>query len=1151
MKNKLLLFLTLVLLILILILSNTIFKNYFSNVYLNNGAGINTLYLSTTQASVPVTISFKTVSTLPFGWASIYKYPLFYLFDVNKITGDGDLTNATTVNNLFNISTGKYYNAFNKPSRTNLLKVRNITNNTINRIPLTINALPINPSQLYPNNIINFSIIETNTYDGSTVYYFRDIITSISPAANAGNTLSLNTQYSITINPIFPIYNEYMKSNNNYILGIALQNSTNTDYNIQPLIRAYSSFYYIPFKFSATTSVPALGNEGNYVNVPPAISGYPALSAPFISTWKTTTVNELVTLPTISYTNIGANYTNGILKSVNDLLYNCFIIDWGDGIKESYVEEIPGIYDKYHTDINKFLNSPPTHIYAFQGDHVITIIGQLYGFSFNRVPHSKDKLISIQKFGCLRFVDTNARNPTLAVFYRAYNFTGFGPDIDIPDLTLVTSLQSYFNSARLFDSNVNNWDVSNITDMAYMFHTEARFTVFNNGGVPLTWGQKTANVTNMNAMFNRAGLFNQDISDWNVSNVTDMNAMFQNTLNFDQDISSWNVSKVINMRYMFRYSNKFNKNINNWNVGQVTDFYMMFWGCNTLSSENRTLIKSGWETMYNVINIRNWYYSYINNESFKSTWKTSVTNEVITFPTISYKNILANYKNDVLVEDDDLLYNYFTIHWGDQQSEEVYIENIPSIIRGLGNIGTFKFLNSPPTHTYANPGNYIITISGQLYGFSFMLVPNSKNNLISIEKFGTFRFVDSYGINPGNPTMAPFYNTNKFTGFGPDIDIPDLTFITSLQSYFNSARLFNSNVNNWDVSNVTDMTYMFNNEPGDVLFAFNNGGVPLTWGEKTANVYNMEHMFKNCYNFNQDISNWNVGKVTRFYYMFANCNLLSKNNRNLIQSRWESQGVTYNNSWYMSYIFNNFSSVWNTNISKTITLPFYKYNLLKVNYDNGVLITDTSLVKYNRFIINWGDGSIENLVDSDFTSYYQYSKPITYPLTHTYNESNKEYTISIQGYIYGFSTNLVPTSSKGSLIKINNWGCLKLADTNNPANPASVPFLNCTNFTGFGADIDIPDLSLVKSLQSFFNGCNNFNGNVANWNTSNVIDMSYMFWEARAFNQNLSAWNVTNVNIFTNMFYRANSLTAENKTNIRIAWESQGANSKTGWPGGL
>ena len=41
--------------------------------------------------------------------------------------------------------------------------------------------------------------------------------------------------------------------------------------------------------------------------------------------------------------------------------------------------------------------------------------------------------------------------------------------------------------------------------------------------------------------------------------------------------------------------------------------------------------------------------------------------------------------------------------------------------------------------------------------------------------------------------------------------------------------------------------------------------------------------------------------------------------------------------------------------------------------------------------------------------------------------------------------------------------------------------------------------------------CNNANQDIGGWDTSNVTDMSYMFYVADIFNQDLSGWCVSNV----------------------------------------
>ena len=46
----------------------------------------------------------------------------------------------------------------------------------------------------------------------------------------------------------------------------------------------------------------------------------------------------------------------------------------------------------------------------------------------------------------------------------------------------------------------------------------------------------------MEKMFYRCENFNQPLNNWNVSNVTDMYAMFYSAVTFNQPLNNWNVS---------------------------------------------------------------------------------------------------------------------------------------------------------------------------------------------------------------------------------------------------------------------------------------------------------------------------------------------------------------------------------------------------------------------------------------------------------------------------------------------------------------------------------------------------------------------------------------------------------------------------------
>jgi len=114
----------------------------------------------------------------------------------------------------------------------------------------------------------------------------------------------------------------------------------------------------------------------------------------------------------------------------------------------------------------------------------------------------------------------------------------------------VAQWSSNATSARERFGPISAWDVTAVTNMAYLFYGRSGFDEDINA-----WD--VSKVTNMHKMFDGANRFNQPLGSWQVGQVTDFFEMFDHAYAMNQDISGWNVSQATDMRSMFRYASAF------------------------------------------------------------------------------------------------------------------------------------------------------------------------------------------------------------------------------------------------------------------------------------------------------------------------------------------------------------------------------------------------------------------------------------------------------------------------------------------------------------------------------------------------------------------------------------------------------------------
>ena len=500
--------------------------------------------------------------------------------------------------------------------------------------------------------------------------------------------------------------------------------------------------------------------------------------------------------------------------------YANITIDWGDGTSTTHTNAIF-----------------PTHTYTSSDTFTITIavndlkkdIGSMY---MNGNHASKAMIQDVSNWG------EGIWNSFSSAFEGARNLTVSATDE--PDLSATTSMKKAFrNCFSLLGITLNDWDVSTITTMEFMFsgnfysenfvnelkiitETVNDYMIFNAD----ISGWNTAAVTNIHGMFDQCKVFNvagtQDLSIWNTAAVKDMRDAFRDAEKFNGDISTWNTKNVTLMAGLFNGARSFNGDISKWNTANVTNMMFMFTNAVKFNGDI-----SNWDTA----KVTNMDRMFTNAQEFNQNINT-----------------LGKSWNTSAVA-----------------SMERMFQGALKFNGAISNWDTAKITNMSGMFTNAQAFNQDINTNGDRW--------NTKNVTNMAQVFqGALKFngdISNWNTAKVTTMEGLFENAEKFNG---NISNWDTKSVTNMKQMFKGALKFNGAITNWNTANVTDMSSMFAYAQEFNQKISTNGDF---WN--TSAVTDMQFMFFNASGFNQDITNWDTSSVTNMERMFSRATNFNQN----------------------------------------------------------------------------------------------------------------------------------------------------------------------------------------------------------------------------------------------------------------------------------
>ena len=393
-----------------------------------------------------------------------------------------------------------------------------------------------------------------------------------------------------------------------------------------------------------------------------------------------------------------------------------------------------------------------------------------------------------------------------------------------------------------------------ITDFSNTFRDA---TVFNS---ELYWSLGSATTTAH--MFDGAKAFNGWIDGWDMTNVIDASYMFAGATSFNRYTDSWPMTNVRNLSHIFDGASNFAGYVLNWRPSKVTDLSYAFRGVRSFDTDLSNFDISNVTDMTGIFTnsgLTTYTYDKILNAWAQLDVKRNVTLGASGRP---YKSIASAARTHLVTDKgwtviDDGLEAGGSMKFTLDTTAVGCDPNIWMPFHDIRDLTIDWGDGSDVVHQGVGSDwiNHYFGTSGVYHVEVSGDVYMLGNPGSTWSGAGCLTSVESFGGLGLRTIASAFEGAGNLTAAPASLPVS----VTDTRRLFYNSSSFNDDISGWDVSRVTEMSEMF----GSAL-SFDQ---PLD-GWDVSNVKNMNGVFAFASSFDQPLDGWDVSNATSMTSMF-------------------------------------------------------------------------------------------------------------------------------------------------------------------------------------------------------------------------------------------------------------------------------------------